>query len=88
MPHYRRSTDKNESPIIKALQKAGWKVWKIKEPVDLLVKKNDIIGTLEVKNPDGRDRLQPSQIEHLDGGGNCAVVRSEEEALAAVHRFR
>ncbi len=86
--HYRRSTDKNEAPIVAALKAAGWKVWKIAEPVDLLVKKHGIIGTIEVKNPHGRDRLQDSQIDHLDGGGNCGVVRSIEDALALVATFK
>lgn len=88
MPRYKfQAQDHNQPEIIDALRKAGWKVWVIGKPVDLLVKKGRIIGTVEVKNPDVGHKKQNSQEDHMEGGGNCGYVTTPEEALALVDGF-
>lgn len=83
----RRSTDKNQKEIVQALRKAGWRVWIIHEPVDLLVKRGKVIGVIEVKNPDGLNRPQKSQTEFMEGGGNCGFVRTVADALYLTDTF-
>lgn len=78
-------TDGNQSAIVDALKRIGVAVEYIKKPVDLLVCHRGTTALMEVKNPDGGDRLTKDQIEFIARWpGTIYVVRSVEEALKAV----
>jgi len=55
-----RRKDANHGAICAALQKCGITVVDLEEPVDLLCTLHRMF-TIEIKNPEGRDRLQQSQ---------------------------
>ena len=81
--------DENERAIVHALQQAGHVVWRIRWPVDLLIR--PARGTrwlpMEVKNPDNRSAsLTDDQRQFILLAGNCpvAVVSDVEGALRAV----
>lgn len=82
---YDARTDANERQIVDALQAAGYVVWQIRWPVDLLV------GTpsgrwlpMEVKTAKGR--LTEDQERFIATAGNCptSVVRDAESAIRHV----
>lgn len=81
-------TDQNERSIIRALEAIGCDVEQIKGKAglpDLLVGFRGQNFTLEVKNPDGRNRLSTEQKEWQEcWRGQTAVVRTPEEALKVV----
>jgi hypothetical protein len=90
MPRFAQR-DANEKPIVDALRKAGAFVWRLDQPMDLLVwvpwQRRFVL--LEVKNPENnssrKNRIKPSQIE----ANECApeatfFVSSIGEALAAI----
>lgn len=81
-----KKTDANESEIILALEKAGCTVVPIGKPLDLLVGLHGVTHILEVKNPDGKNRLEPDQVEFIEQwrGRPPVVVRTVDEALLAV----
>jgi hypothetical protein len=77
--------DDNQPAIVEALKRVGVAVEYIKKPVDLLVCHRGETALVEVKNPDGGDRLTKDQIEFIARWpGKIHVVRSVEEALEAV----
>jgi len=78
-----KKRDKNEPEIIMALLRAGYSVERLDIPADLLVGKNGVTWLLEVKMLKGK--LTPDQVWFQDTWqGQYAVVRTIEEALAAV----
>jgi len=88
LPKYRAKADANEAEIIKALEQIGCAVWRLKRPVDLLIGYRGQTGLIEVKNPDGRNRIEPEQQEFIDNWkGNVYVVRTVDEAIAAAVRI-
>ena len=77
--------DDNESVIVDALRKAGVSVEQIKKPVDLLICHLGETSLMEVKNPDGKDRLTKDQIDFIARWpGKIHVVRTVQEAFIAV----
>jgi hypothetical protein len=85
IPRRAAKVDANQQEIVRALISAGCSVYPIGQPLDLLVGRAGVNYLLEVKNRDGRDKLEPLQQLFLrDWNGHAAVVRSAEDALAAV----
>ncbi len=80
---YAARTDRNQSEIVKALRNAGYVVWIIGWPVDLLVRTNKQWLPMEVKTEKGKPK--PVQEEFIANAGNCpaAVVRDAESAIRA-----
>lgn len=82
-----KKRDDNEKGIVDALEAIpGCMVVPLDKPVDLLVGYAGITHLLEVKNPDGANRIEPAQQEFFDEwpGRPVTVVRSVDEALAAI----
>ena len=78
--------DANEKTIIESLERIGCEV----EPIqgcegmpDLLVALGSRLFLLEVKNPDGRNRVEKGQ-EEFHARFKTTIVRTIEEALEAV----
>lgn len=86
---YARKVDTTQAEIVAALRKAGWLVWIIEEPCDLLCFKAGVWRTLECKSPRNkrgdpkRDKRQAKQDEFIELTGT-ALVTSAEGALAAL----
>lgn len=88
LPKYRAKSDANEKTIIRALEQIGCTVWRLRRPVDLLIGYRGQNGLLEVKNPDGRNRVEDSQDQFInDWKGHVYVVRTVDEAIAAAVRI-
>lgn len=83
---YDAKIDANQPEIIKALEACAVKVYVIKKPVDLLCcTQAGELFLLEVKNPDGSDRITKEQAEFMSTWpGTVHVVRSAAEAVKAV----
>lgn len=80
-----KKRDLNEPGIVKALERAGATVWRLDDPVDLLVGFRGKNFTLEVKNPTGRNRDTPAQVRFREQWrGTLHTVRSQREALRAI----
>lgn len=84
MRHAARA-DGNQAEIVEALRKAGYVVWNIRWPVDLLVRCRSAWLPMEVKDPAQRWRLTDDQVQFTMTAGNCpvAVVTDIEGALRA-----
>ena len=84
--NHNKKRDANEREIVDALVKAGATVARLDQPVDLLVGFRGQTFLLEVKNPNGKNRLQKSQVEFLDtwNGAPVAIVHDTGEALTAI----
>ena len=79
------ATDANEPEIIEALKLEGCVVYQMERPVDLLVEYQRIWIVIEVKNPQGKNRLETDQVEFFKiTRAPAYVVRSGQEAVAAV----
>lgn len=79
------NVDKNQGAIVNALRHIGVAVEIIGKPVDLLYWHRGVYGLIEVKNPDGFDRMTKEQTEFLARWpGPIHIVRSVDEAVAAV----
>lgn len=82
--------DESQSPIIEALEKAGWHVWIIGRPVDLLAwKEGKGFRCLEAKTARGKknpkaviDKRQKEQIDFIQKTGTPRVTSAEEALLA------
>lgn len=90
MTRYARKVDTTQASIVQALRDAGWSVWIIEEPCDLLCwKAGSGFHTLECKTPRNKrgdpriDKRQVTQNEFLELTGTPRVT-SVEAALAAV----
>lgn len=81
--------DRMELPIVRALEKAGYRVLRNLNP-DLIVQRGHVqpcTWLLEVKNPKDEQRegaLTERQLMLLQKGWVFAVVHTPEEALKAV----
>ena len=86
------TADGNEAEIAEALEADGWEVWQIGWPLDLLVRRDGVIGVIEVKNPNGKHEklgtLRPVQERFILGGGNTGVVFDTDMALALAATFK
>ena len=88
---YARKPDESQPGIVEALRKAGWRVWIIGRPVDLLCwKAGHGFRCLEAKTAQGKkkpkaviDKRQKEQIEFINTTGTPRVT-SPREALLAV----
>jgi hypothetical protein len=77
--------DSNQAEIIEALKRVGVSVEIIGRPVDLLVCVRGETLVLEVKNPDGRDRITKEQAEFIARWpGRVEFARTPEEAVRIV----
>ena len=77
--------DENQQAIVDALKRVGVSVEIIGKPVDLLICCRGETALLEVKNPDGGDRLTKDQVEFIARWpGKIHIARSVEEALRLV----
>jgi len=79
------ATDANQPAIIEALESEGCIVYEMEKPVDLLVEYQRIWIAIEVKNPEGKNKLGNDQVKFFQiTKAPCYVVRSGDEAIAAV----
>jgi hypothetical protein len=77
--------DNNQQSIVDALKRVGVSVEIIGKPVDLLICCRGETALLEVKNPDGGDRLTKDQIEFIARWpGKIHIAHSVDEALRLV----
>ena len=78
--------DANQPEIVAALIAAGVTVAEIGKPLDLLCGYLGVNHILEVKNPNGKNRLEPDQVEFIGDwkGRKPVIVRNPTEALNAV----
>ena len=80
---YAAKRDANEPEIISALRDAGYVVYQLPKPVDLLItrKGKEYWALLEVKDKNGT--LTDDQLEFFQLTEGCTrfIVRSPEEAL-------
>jgi hypothetical protein len=77
--------DDNQTGIVDALRAVGVSVEIIGKPVDLLLCHRGETLLMEVKNPDGKDRLTKDQVEFIARWpGKVHIVHSIDEALRAV----
>ena len=90
-PRFAAKVDANQKDIVDALFKIGCSVVELSVAkgaglVDLLVGYQQETVLLEVKNPDGRNRIDEDQERfHAEWrGGPIFVVRSPEEAVRVV----
>lgn len=80
--------DANEPEVVRALELAGWTVVRVSDTgfPDLVAVRRGVLRLLEVKGPKGE--LTEAQVklhQRLSAAGlPVAIVRSPEEALAAV----
>lgn len=76
-------SDANQGQIVRALRAAGYRVWIIRRPVDLLVRTKGGWLLMEVKVPGGT--LTDDQCTFLGESGMCpvAVVDEPEAAIRA-----
>lgn len=83
-------TDTVQADIVRDLEKAGVKVWVIKQPCDLLCWVRGVWQPLEVKTPYGkkapkaRKRKDQEKQNAFLAETNTPVVTSFEEALTAL----
>jgi len=96
MPRYAAKTDATEPEVLEAIERAGWKYWRIRVPCDLMCwhPGHDIWQPIEVKplvgkrNPKARVRTdQPQQTEFLRETGTPVVATAEEALLALARRI-
>jgi hypothetical protein len=78
---YAAKVDSTQPAIVKALRKAGVKVWVIGQPCDLLTFWAGLWLPLEVKSPKGKLTKDQEQMVREHG---LPVVHDETEALRAV----
>lgn len=82
------NADANQPDIVDALEKAGFQVWFIEWPLDLLVYRAGRFCVLEVKNRDGKNRATKSQTDFFSTTtGARAIVYDPLEALRAAESF-
>jgi hypothetical protein len=90
MRGYARKVDLTQSDIVDAIRKAGWLVWIIQEPVDLLCWKQGYgWRLLEAKTPNRADGSYKPRADQEAQNLFCEMtetprVVSAEQALAAL----
>jgi len=87
-----KRTDHNQPEIVAALRKVGASVQHLSSVgrgcPDLLVGFRQTNYLLEIKNTNGYNKLTPDEIRWLESwSGQAIVVRSVEEALAAIGAY-
>lgn len=80
----RHRADLNESQIVDALRAVGATVYRIGEPVDLLVGYHNRAWLMEVKSEGGKLRPAQEQCIRTWRGGPVVVVFSVADALQAI----
>jgi hypothetical protein len=93
LARFAKKRDTSEGPIIDALEIAGYHVWQLDRPCDLLIWREDMgpgrFRALECKTPSGKHGLarkrndQPDQTAFVDTTGT-PVVTTPMEALRAI----
>jgi hypothetical protein len=92
MPKYAARADSTQQPIIEALRKAGWEVYLIRKPVDLLCVQGSVSRLIECKtasgkrNPTAKWRKDQEDQNEFCRRTNTPRVTTPEEALAAVSK--
>lgn len=83
---FAKRRDANEPEIVKALRDVGATVIEL-DKFDLLVGFQGRDYKIEVKNPDGLNKLTEIQIDIIENwrGSPLHVVRSVEEAIAVLN---
>lgn len=79
--------DANQKDIVKALEQIpGVQVAEIGKPLDLLIGYAGINFIVEIKNPDGKDRVNADQAEFIEAwpGRTPEVARSLDEVLQII----
>lgn len=92
---YARKVDTTQSAIVETLRMAGWMVWIIEEPCDLLLfhPATQTWRTLECKSPKNKkgdpklDKRQVKQNEFIELTGTPRVT-SSKEALVAIGYYQ
>ncbi len=87
---YAKRPDESQAAIVKALRDAGWHVWIIGRPVDLLCwKQGKGFKCLECKTARGKqapkavvDKRQKEQIDFIERTGALRVTCAQEALLA------
>ena len=81
---YNARRDANEPEIVALFEAAGWSVYRLSKPLDLLVSTTQGVTFLvEVKTPKGK--LKPSQADFIrTWPGKCYVCKCAIEAQAIV----
>lgn len=75
--------DGNQAQIVRALRRVGIAVEVIGKPLDLLCCVRGATVLVEVKNPDGANRLTKAQIAFKERWpGKIYTVRSVDDAIA------
>jgi len=82
-PKYAKARDLNEPDIIEALEAIGCEVEQLDKPVDLACLYRGRVKFIEVKNPEGLNREEKTQIEFFKTwpGG---FARTAEQAIRIV----
>lgn len=92
MSLYRRAArrDATEPPIVAALEKCGQLVWRLREPLDLLVfdQVSRRFWLAEVKTPTGRLKSSQERLLVLVGDAPAYILRSVEDAVEAITELR
>jgi Holliday junction resolvase len=89
MRYYRQKTDSNQAEIVRILRDKGCLIFDLSSvgegcPDLLALNPQGQVILIEVKNPNGRDRLTPAQLKAIQCGWPIHVVKSVEDALALV----
>ena len=84
---YAKRRDENEPELVAAAVAVGADVWRLDQPVDLLIFYRDRFFMAEVKVPGKRNQLKPSQrvfLETVGAGAPAAVVTTVDELLCFI----
>lgn len=81
---FAKRRDANEREIVDALRQAGAYVFRLHGPLDLLVGFKRRTYLIEAKTAKGRLKKSQQMFLMMWPGGATAVVRTAEEALAAI----
>jgi len=77
--------DDNRQELVEAMKKIGARVYPVGKPLDYLVTFRKRTMLVEIKNPDGKNRLTKEQEEFIAGwDGEIHICRSVQEVVNAV----
>jgi hypothetical protein len=77
--------DDNRHELVEAMKRIGARVYPVGKPLDYLVTFRKRTMLVEIKNPEGKDRLTKEQEEFIAGwDGEIHICRSIDEAIKAV----
>ncbi|QKV17838.1 hypothetical protein [Oricola thermophila] len=81
IPKYRAKRDISEPEIVRALEQIGMTVWRMDQPVDLLVGWREKTHLVECKT--GKGKLNKNQLEFTNiwRGSPVVVLRDAQEAI-------